>query len=68
MTCSILVSVLLENRLDKVLLTLYGFIISWTYLRFVKEQNGVRGDRSEEFSFVSFFPEILKYSIIRAVT
>ncbi|KAJ3330135.1 hypothetical protein HDU76_006367 [Blyttiomyces sp. JEL0837] len=38
-------------------LVLYGAIVSWVYIRFFKSQDGIRGDRSESFSFASFFPE-----------
>ncbi|KAI8811361.1 hypothetical protein BJ742DRAFT_674844 [Cladochytrium replicatum] len=38
---------------------LSGTLTSWVYIRFFKQQDGIRGDRSETFSFASFFPEIL---------
>ncbi|KAK0520127.1 hypothetical protein OC842_007203 [Tilletia horrida] len=35
----------------------FGWLISWAYLRFFKVgDNGIRGDRSETFSFTSWFP------------
>ncbi|KAE8266716.1 hypothetical protein A4X09_0g5625 [Tilletia walkeri] len=35
----------------------FGWLISWAYLRFFKVgENGIRGDRSETFSFQSWFP------------
>ena len=38
-------------------LYLYGMIVSWVYLRFFKWKDGIKGDRSEAFSFISFLPE-----------
>jgi membrane associated rhomboid family serine protease len=32
-------------------------IIGWVYMRYYKYQDSVRGDRSETFSFISFFPD-----------
>lgn len=40
-----------------------GVFISWCYLRFFKIQYTVRGDRSETFSFVSFFPTAIRPTI-----
>ncbi|KAJ3084469.1 DUF1751-domain-containing protein [Rhizoclosmatium globosum] len=34
----------------------YGTIVSWIYIRFFKNHDGMQGDRSESFSFGSFFP------------
>ena len=35
----------------------FGWLISWVWLRFFKlSEGGMRGDRSETFSFVSWFP------------
>ncbi|KAE8184754.1 hypothetical protein A4X06_0g6977 [Tilletia controversa] len=35
----------------------FGWLISWAYLRFFKVgDNGIRGDRSETFAFISWFP------------
>ncbi|KAF9438362.1 hypothetical protein BGZ76_008392 [Entomortierella beljakovae] len=39
------------------MLAIYGMLISWVYSRFFKVQDGIHGDRSETFSFASFFPE-----------
>ncbi|KAJ9052332.1 hypothetical protein DSO57_1035251 [Entomophthora muscae] len=47
---------------DYMVLCWFSAIISWVYLRFFKVQDLIRGDRSETFSFVSFFPTILRYS------
>ncbi|KAG0221417.1 hypothetical protein BGX31_009918 [Mortierella sp. GBA43] len=41
----------------QLMLAIYGLFISWIYSRFFKVQDGFRGDRSETFSFASFFPE-----------
>ncbi|KAG0361833.1 hypothetical protein BGZ54_008919, partial [Gamsiella multidivaricata] len=41
----------------QLMLAMYGLLISWIYSRFFKIQDGIRGDRSETFSFASFFPE-----------
>ena len=40
----------------------FGWLVSWFYLRFVKQNDGVdfRGDRSETFSFASWFPPFLQ--------
>lgn len=38
----------------------FGWLLSWAYLRFFKPgEGGIRGDRSETFSFVSWFPPFL---------
>lgn len=38
----------------------FGWIVSWAYLRFFKiNEGGVRGDRSETFSLVSWFPPFM---------
>ncbi|CAG8506907.1 26447_t:CDS:2, partial [Gigaspora margarita] len=42
------------------LFVIYGWLISWTYIRFFKVQDGLRGDRSETFSMASFFPEFIQ--------
>ncbi|KAI7869028.1 eukaryotic integral membrane protein-domain-containing protein [Spinellus fusiger] len=44
-----------------------GWVIGWVYLRFFKIQDGVRGDHSETFAFVTFFPEFL-HPLIRIVS
>ncbi|KAN0060480.1 hypothetical protein ACQY0O_007811 [Thecaphora frezii] len=37
----------------------FGWLISWAYLRFFKvNESGYRGDRSEAFAFVNWFPPI----------
>ncbi|KAL7747341.1 hypothetical protein RI367_007243 [Sorochytrium milnesiophthora] len=40
-----------------------GFLVSWLYLRFVNESQGTRGDRSETFAFVQFFPDAMQPSL-----
>ncbi|KAI8823116.1 eukaryotic integral membrane protein-domain-containing protein [Fimicolochytrium jonesii] len=37
----------------------FGTLGSWVYTRFYKKQDGIKGDRSETFSFASFFPDFL---------
>ncbi|KAF9146848.1 hypothetical protein BGX30_005058 [Mortierella sp. GBA39] len=44
----------------ELLMAIYGLFISWIYIRFLKVQDGIRGDRSETFSFASFFPEFIQ--------
>ncbi|KAL2395231.1 hypothetical protein ABEF93_002472 [Exophiala dermatitidis] len=48
----------------------YGFITTWTYLRFFKRQpdlsgttidgSGLKGDASETFAFATFFPDLMQ--------
>ncbi|KAJ3355948.1 hypothetical protein HDU83_002233 [Entophlyctis luteolus] len=38
------------------LMVFYGTVTAWVYIRFFKYHDGIRGDRSESFSFSSFFP------------
>ena len=40
---------------------LSGSFSAWVYLRFYQTRDGIRGDRSETFSFVSFFPDATQY-------
>ncbi|XP_059609369.1 transmembrane protein 115 [Phlebotomus argentipes] len=50
---------LLEGRYPTMFLA--GIITSWIYLRFVqRHRNGSRGDYSENFAFVRFFPNLLQ--------
>ncbi|KAI1305598.1 hypothetical protein EDD11_004889 [Mortierella claussenii] len=49
-------SLMTQNQVQ-LMLAIYGLFIAWVYSRFFKVQDGVRGDRSETFSFASFFPE-----------
>ncbi|KND00336.1 uncharacterized protein SPPG_04658 [Spizellomyces punctatus DAOM BR117] len=39
---------------------LFGTLVSWTYSRFYKRHEGMRGDRSETFSFASFWPDFMQ--------
>ncbi|KAF9353674.1 hypothetical protein BGX26_008559 [Mortierella sp. AD094] len=45
------------------LMAIYGLFISWIYSRFFRVQDGIRGDRSETFSFASFFPELIQLPV-----
>jgi cobalamin synthase len=39
-----------------------GWVIGWIYLRFFRvQEGGMRGDRSEAFALVTFFPDFLRY-------
>ena len=38
----------------------FGMVAAWIYIRFYKMQDGVKGDRSEAFSFTSFFPDFME--------
>lgn len=40
----------------------FGWLVSWFYLRFIKQNEGMdfRGDRSETFAFSSWFPPFLQ--------
>ncbi|XP_055711773.1 transmembrane protein 115 [Phlebotomus papatasi] len=50
---------LLEGRYPTMFLA--GIITSWIYLRFIqRHRNGSRGDYSENFAFVRFFPNVLQ--------
>ncbi|KAF9962188.1 hypothetical protein BGZ70_008104 [Mortierella alpina] len=51
----------------QLLMTMYGLFISWIYSRFFKVQDGIRGDRSESFSFASFFPEFT-HPLVKAIS
>ncbi|KAG0300821.1 hypothetical protein BGZ98_008842 [Dissophora globulifera] len=55
-TFMIFESLLARNQVQ-LMMAIYGLFIAWVYSRFFKIQDGVRGDRSETFSFASFFPE-----------
>ncbi|XJO71476.1 hypothetical protein BDV3_000981 [Batrachochytrium dendrobatidis] len=45
----------------------FGMIASWIYIRFYKVQDGIRGDRSETFSFASFFPDAF-HSVLKPIS
>ncbi|KAF8930380.1 hypothetical protein BGZ58_008276 [Dissophora ornata] len=51
---------LISHSQIQFLMAFYGLFISWMYSRFFRIQDGIRGDRSESFSFASFFPEIVQ--------
>eukprot|EP00056_Hartaetosiga_gracilis_P001305 m.44055 g.44055 ORF g.44055 m.44055 type:complete len:317 (+) comp10583_c0_seq1:111-1061(+) len=42
------------------LLSLFGFLWGWSYLRFFQVRNGIKGDDTDEFSFDVFFPSPLR--------
>jgi len=44
----------------QLLMALYGLSFAWLYSRFIRVQDGIRGDRGENFSFASFFPEFVQ--------
>jgi hypothetical protein len=46
--------------------TLIALLFSWSYLRFYYKFNesGELGDKSEDFAFVSMFPEVVSYIFI----
>ncbi|KAF9578540.1 hypothetical protein BGW38_005605 [Lunasporangiospora selenospora] len=52
-------SLITRNQIE-FLLTVYGLYITWIYTRFFRAQDGIKGDRSETFSFASFFPELVQ--------
>ncbi|KAJ3040014.1 hypothetical protein HDV00_011569 [Rhizophlyctis rosea] len=61
-TLLLLITILFIIRLIHVnfFIILSGAVTSWIYLRFYKQQDGnIRGDRSEAFSFVSFWPDFM---------
>jgi hypothetical protein len=39
-----------------ILLAIYGFVVSWTYLRYFQQRDSLRGDLSEAFAFEVFWP------------
>ncbi|GAA5952772.1 hypothetical protein JCM21900_005796 [Sporobolomyces salmonicolor] len=45
----------------------FGWLVSWLYLRFVKQNEGTefRGDRSETFAFQSWFPPFIQKYVAR---
>ncbi|KAF9321586.1 hypothetical protein BG003_000902 [Podila horticola] len=56
----LIVEALITRSQVQLLMAVYGMLISWVYSRFFKVQDGIRGDRSETFSFASFFPEAVQ--------
>ncbi|KAF9316513.1 hypothetical protein BG003_001872 [Podila horticola] len=57
--CMMLQGFVFRSQLQ-LLMAIYGLFISWIYSRFFRVQDGIRGDRSESFSFASFFPGFLQ--------
>ncbi|KAG0072454.1 hypothetical protein BGZ92_004063, partial [Podila epicladia] len=57
--CMMLQGFVFRSQLE-LLMAIYGLFISWIYSRFFRVQDGIRGDRSESFSFASFFPGLLQ--------
>ncbi|KAG5457477.1 MAG: eukaryotic integral membrane protein-domain-containing protein, partial [Olpidium bornovanus] len=55
-----LVLAILTGLLPRVVMAASGLMTSWVYVRFFRMQDGTRGDRSETFSFASFFPELIQ--------
>ncbi|KAI9290619.1 DUF1751-domain-containing protein [Neoconidiobolus thromboides FSU 785] len=55
-----ILSVIITSFLPNMILSWNGVFISWIYLRFFKITDGICGDRSETFSFVSFFPTLFR--------
>ncbi|KAG0216087.1 hypothetical protein BGX28_005982 [Mortierella sp. GBA30] len=56
-TIFMIVESLISRSQIQLMMAIYGLFIAWVYSRFFKVQDGIRGDRSETFSFASFFPE-----------
>ncbi|KAG0033267.1 hypothetical protein BGZ82_006191 [Podila clonocystis] len=56
----LIIEALITRSQVELLMAVYGMLISWVYSRFFKVQDGIRGDRSETFSFASFFPEAVQ--------
>ncbi|KAF9323295.1 hypothetical protein BG006_001592 [Podila minutissima] len=56
----LIIEALVTRSQVQLLMAVYGMLISWVYSRFFKVQDGIRGDRSETFSFASFFPEAVQ--------
>lgn len=54
----------LLGEMSPFILIQFGWLISWAYLRFFKlNENGMRGDRSETFSFVAWFPPFMQIPV-----
>lgn len=52
------------RALPEYFLLFFGMLSSWIWLRFVRVSDGIQGDRSEGFSFASFWPEPLHPVVI----
>uniref|UniRef100_A0ACD5YNR1 Uncharacterized protein n=1 Tax=Avena sativa TaxID=4498 RepID=A0ACD5YNR1_AVESA len=59
---SVSVSLFLKESMSYLPITLFGIYTSWIYLRYFQKrlEAGLKGDPSDEFSFSSFFPELLR--------
>ncbi|KAG0048856.1 hypothetical protein BGZ83_006254 [Gryganskiella cystojenkinii] len=55
-----IIQALITQSQIQLLIALYGLSFAWLYSRFFRVQDGIRGDRSETFSFASFFPEFVQ--------
>ena len=60
---SVVVSFFMKDLVSYLPVILFGIYMSWIYLRYFQKrlETGLKGDPSEEFSFSSFFPAILRY-------
>jgi hypothetical protein len=58
---SVVVGILAKDAMTFCPFIIFGTYCSWLYLRFYQRQSevNVKGDPSDEFSFKTFFPEIL---------
>ncbi|KAM3383748.1 hypothetical protein ACQJBY_008428 [Aegilops geniculata] len=59
---SVVVSFFMKDLVSYLPVILFGIYMSWIYLRYFQKrlETGLKGDPSEEFSFSSFFPAILR--------
>ncbi|ORY95400.1 eukaryotic integral membrane protein-domain-containing protein [Syncephalastrum racemosum] len=58
-TATSIAGLILFNALVFYNLVNIGWVIGWVYIRFFKYQDGIKGDHSETFALVTFFPEFL---------
>ncbi|GJJ73373.1 hypothetical protein EMPS_05731 [Entomortierella parvispora] len=59
-TIIMIIQAIITREQIQLLLALYGLSLAWLYSRFMRVQDGIRGDRGENFSFASFFPEFVQ--------
>jgi hypothetical protein len=45
-----------------IMLTVFGFLFSWMYLRFFQTRDGFTGDSSDQFAFTTFLPPVIQYA------
>ncbi|CAN6226359.1 unnamed protein product [Urochloa humidicola] len=59
---SVFVSFFVKDLMSYLPVVLFGIYMSWIYLRYFQKrlETGLKGDPSEEFTFSSFFPEMLR--------